>query len=116
MEVSEISRSTVDKAFERMDEHVVDMAEQTIIDESKNCALNHKKVFDRRSIRKAQRDLLASISHGNTGTREILEAAIVQVPRTSNLTKEVAKTLVNDPNMLAPMRPFVIDMSDKAAG
>lgn len=91
--MSERADHAINMALEKLNERVIDMAEQKIIDVLDNCDFDHNKVFIRWAIGSAPRDLLTSILDEDTGIRDVFEAAVCQLVRTSSTAREIAKVL-----------------------
>lgn len=64
--MSTIAGRAISMAFEKLDEHVIRMAEQKVIDTLSNCDSDHNRLFVLRVTRNARRDLLAFILEDDT--------------------------------------------------
>lgn len=111
---SEIAISDINMALEKLDGCVIDMAEQTIIDSLEESASYHNKASVRQAIGSALRGLLASILENDNGFCDIFEVVVAQVVGTSSPEREVAKVLVSNPAILAPISTYVVKTADKA--
>lgn len=110
----DVAGCTIGMALKKMDERVIDIAEQTVIDALESGDSDHNRVFVRREIRNVLQDLITSTVQDDTGSREAFEAAVVQVVGTSNLTNEVAKVIVSEATVLTLIGTFVVQMADMA--
>lgn len=112
--VSEIAGHAIDMALEKLDERVIIMAEQTIIGTLENCDSDYNKVFVRRAIWSAQRDLLASILKDDTKICVAFETGVDQFGQTSRIAGKGEKVLVSEPAIPAPFGTYVVKTADKA--
>lgn len=110
------ARRTIDQALQRVDERVVDLAEQSLFGELENCNLDVNTSIIHCAIGNDLHDLLSPILLHDTNIMEASEMAVILVATESAYShaKRSRKLLPRDVSLLAPTVIFVVETINKA--
>lgn len=115
-EAAAIPGLSIDQALKRLNEHVVELSERSIVEAQENCILDVSRTFIRRLLLDALCDLLSSILQDDAGIREAFETVVVHVKRESaqSQAEEVSRLVVSDSSVLAQIGIFLVEMAKTA--
>lgn len=97
----------LEEALDKIDDRMIDVAEQTVINALETCDVDHNKAFVKGALRSALKSLLLSIMEDSSGIRESFEEAIVQVATAPKTLIAIASAMVTDAAIMAPIAKFV---------
>lgn len=92
--------------LDKMDDHIIDVSEQTVINALEMCDVDYNKAFVKGAILSALNILLLSIMENFPGTIETFEGAIMQVATASRTLAAMASAIAKNATLIAPIAQF----------
>lgn len=94
------------EAIDKLDDQVVEIAEQTVLKAPETCDADHNNVLIKGALRSVLTGLSVSILDDSLGIRESFEDSIIQVSTAPKSPSVVVKAIVNDVAVMAPIPRF----------